>query len=363
MKRIVVDARHLSNEYSGLGRYSASLIFGFLTLDRMISLVILLPILKVKNSLILVIEDAVSKSATADIEYVDIPLFGLRHHVEIGFLDSVRNADAYIYPHFDVPLSVRKKTLYVCHDTFVLDVDGYITRRVIFKKFYFWLLHNYQALRREATAICISDSTKVDLAQHILKRRGRCSVVRSKLIQFAEASEPFVVPEKFFLYVGDRRPHKNLRHMIEVFSELVKQHKFKDYSFVIAGSDAEYGEGIDDLISKSENVLSLTNVSERRLRFLYEKTECLFFWTKYEGFGLPIYEAWANGRRIVTSNCGGAAEIAPKGSLKIAPTISIADGATVIADYLNRQVQILEMPIDEKDWSLVADVFLKFAND
>lgn len=63
----------------------------------------------------------------------------------------------------------------------------------------------------------------------------------------------------------------------------------------------------------------LGRVSDHRLLQAYEECDLVVFASIYEGFGLPILEAQATGRPVVTSNFGAMAEAAGKGALLVDP--------------------------------------------
>lgn len=63
----------------------------------------------------------------------------------------------------------------------------------------------------------------------------------------------------------------------------------------------------------------LGRVSDSRLLQAYEECDLVVFASIYEGFGLPILEAQATGRPVVTSNFGAMAEAAGNGGVQVDP--------------------------------------------
>src|SRR5690606_23854889 len=68
------------------------------------------------------------------------------------------------------------------------------------------------------------------------------------------------------------------------------------------------------LIYQLKSGLTNTEVIEE-----YKKCDFLSFISTYEGFGLPILEAHAIGRPVITSNVASMPEVAGKGALKVDP--------------------------------------------
>lgn len=350
---IVFDARHVENEYSGLGRYSAALLISLIEIDLTEKIVILLP--KYKNNYL--IEKIKLKSFSGgNIEIVEtsIALYGFSHHFKIGYLPPVKSCRLFIYPHFDLPLSVRNKSVYIIHDTFVLDVPGYIREKIFLKKMYFFLYHNLLTIRKNKIGICVSENTKKDVLKHILRKNTNIHVALSGLTQFSKKVEKIDLPEKYILYVGDRRPHKNLKKMIEVFKLIKKTSSFDNVFFIIVGNTKDYGENLDSLIGMDVSIIEFSSVSDEQLNFLYKKSLALFFLTKYEGFGLPILEAWFWKRKIITSNIGASAEIAPEGSLLLDPYSPSDLLCLKISDYLESDTIVAKPDYDFFDWKRTA---------
>lgn len=92
--------------------------------------------------------------------------------------------------------------------------------------------------------------------------------------------------QQYFLYCGNRRPHKNISFLRDVFE--------KNSSLpllVLAGKGHESGT----------NVLATGIVSDEELQSLYKGAIAFVFPSQYEGFGLPILEAIRNGTKVVAS--------------------------------------------------------------
>ena len=69
-------------------------------------------------------------------------------------------------------------------------------------------------------------------------------------------------------------------------------------------------------------------LSEEEVVDLYRSVDLVSFVSTLEGFGMPILEAQAIGRPVLTSNCSSMPEVAGQGALQVDPTSvqSIRDG-------------------------------------
>ena len=99
------------------------------------------------------------------------------------------------------------------------------------------------------------------------------------------------LPEKFVLAIGGVGERKNLRRIKEVC---------RDYNLVIAGQTLPW-LGIDEL------------------ELLYNSANLLLYPSLYEGFGLPILDAFACGLPVITSNISSMPEIGGDAAIYVDP--------------------------------------------
>jgi len=112
---------------------------------------------------------------------------------------------------------------------------------------------------------------------------------------------------KFIISVGVG-PRKNTERLIKAF-DLVRE---GDLKLVLVGR--VQGKSIE-----SRNIRILGHVGSEELPALYRGAEALVYPSLYEGFGLPILEAFASGIPVVTSNLSSMVEVAGDAAVLIDP--------------------------------------------
>lgn len=113
-------------------------------------------------------------------------------------------------------------------------------------------------------------------------------------------------------------PRKNTEKIIEAFNELKEGGSLE---LVIVGH--QYMS-----IKATVGVTMLGHVRSEERPVLYSGAEALVYPSLYEGFGLPILEAFACKTPVVTSNMGSMVEVAGKAAVLVDPNSvdSIAEG-------------------------------------
>lgn len=125
----------------------------------------------------------------------------------------------------------------------------------------------------------------------------------------------------FFLFLGSIQPRKNLRNIIKSHSAL-PNNLATQFPLVIAGKVA-WDDG-QTLAAIHKGVLEnrciwLNYVSDIEKRALLQAAQGLVFASLYEGFGLPIIEAFASQAPVITSNCTSMPEVAGNAALIVDP--------------------------------------------
>jgi glycosyltransferase involved in cell wall biosynthesis len=249
--------------------------------------------------------------------------------------------DLYHYPNFDLPVLQPFRSVFTVHDlTYVRVRTLYLNGRRL-KNFYTKMIMQLGA-RKATKIIAVSESTKRDLIDILHVSKEKIEVIPEAVdevylngnlsddansFSFQPAGLPLAVP--FFLFVGERRPHKNLVRLIEAF-DLFKKKYASDCKLVIAGkpySSFREPEQKAQALNRAADVLFLGYVDDHTLRWLYQHALALVCVSIYEGFGLPLLEAMACGTPVVTSSISAMPEVADGAALTINPynVVEISD--------------------------------------
>lgn len=167
--------------------------------------------------------------------------------------------------------------------------------------------------------IAISENTKADLIRFFNLDPAKIAVIHHGNPFERQLPEvPFLVDAPYLLFVGQRDRYKNFNTLIKAITPILLANQFK---LVCVGgkpfSEAEKMEfqsaGITALVEKRD-------CNDAELQMAYKKALCLIYPSEYEGFGIPILEAWAMGCPLILSRASCFPEIAQDGALYFEPS-------------------------------------------
>ena len=199
-----------------------------------------------------------------------------------------------------------------------------------------------EAVRKSDRVIAVSASTARDIEIEMPFAYGKVrtiplgnSVVGPPQPRAALSELGLDVP--YFLFVGTLEPRKNLGRLLEAFSRLSTT-EVGGAVLAIAGGVGWGGVDVDDLIHQwglQGRVRKLGYVSDQQLATLYAHALFLAMPSLYEGFGLPILEALSRGVPVLTSDISSMPEVAGAAAVLVSPysVDSISNGlATLLGD-------------------------------
>lgn len=131
-------------------------------------------------------------------------------------------------------------------------------------------------------------------------------------------SERAVIPRgEYFLFPANLWKHKNHRRLLQAF-RLFRKKTGREISLVLTGYPAgwlELSKEFSDL-----PVIHLGFVRPELFRVLLERARALVFFSLYEGFGLPLLEAFDAGTPVICSNTTSLPEVGGDAVVTCDPT-------------------------------------------
>lgn len=321
---IMIDARMVLPEMTGIGRYLVNLAQGFRNITN--------------DEFTLVIQSCLPHDhplCAFDHSQMHLLTSNLHHMDPRAFwqLPSLlRNAkhDLLHYPHFDLPWTVPGTVVATIHDLKYIAQPGFFSETPKFKHLVTYILTAF-TLRRSKRIIAVSDFTRGDLIKRFQISPDKIITIPHgveerffKKVTEKSASSKLIHHTKehpYILFVGERRPHKNLESLINAFN-IFQRMRHEQYRLIIAGKPYANYRSPQDLVEKLNlgNVVDFIDyVPEGQLPSLYRAASAFVLISKYEGFGLPILESMAAGTPVIAANRTALPEVVGDAGLLVSP--------------------------------------------
>jgi glycosyltransferase involved in cell wall biosynthesis len=248
----------------------------------------------------------------AELRVLGVEVFEYVYDKKIDYLSNIRLIRKYEPDVYHITGDVnflvfglpRSKTIITVHDLGHYEQ----TLKGIKKWVYKWLWLQWPLLYCRSI-VSISTFTANKIGQYLSISSAKITVIHNPIAKVFRYSpkEPASVP--VILQIGSGR-NKNIEKLMEAIEDL-------PCSLLLIRRPNEALEAI--LMAKGIRYDWRTDLNESELVNAYQEADILYFASTYEGFGMPIIEAQAVGRPVVTSTIAAMPEVAGRGALLVNP--------------------------------------------
>ena len=198
------------------------------------------------------------------------------------------------------------------------------------------------SIARADIILCISECTRRDLLDFYPNVASKtfvtplgASVPSGSLQRYSQLEEPYI------LFVGNRAGYKNYNGLLKAYAGCPDL--YRRVKLVVWGGGEWTHQEIAQInkLGMQNHIVKLSD--SVNLNSLYQHAETFVFPSLYEGFGLPLLEAMANGCPVACSNASCFPEVAGDEAVYFDPncTTSIAQ---VILTSLTSQRRVFQAP-------------------
>ncbi|MFC1643641.1 glycosyltransferase family 4 protein, partial [Chlamydiota bacterium] len=249
-------------------------------------------------------------------------LFSIPNQILLPLYLKKNEIDIYYAPNYMVPL-IKKPCAFVItvHDIIPLKFPEFTPKSK--KTRLFWLYKLIMKRIVKIADVIISDSkkTKRDIIKYFYcSNKNICTVypgIDSDFfnINFRNKGKDFKkqynISDNLVLYVGRQDPYKNLLNLVKAFRKMVDEDCVRAKLIIVGPEDERYPE-VRLFIKQynlTEKIIFSGYLSKSDLVSIYHQADLLILPSKYEGFGLPIIEAFACKTPVVASNRASIPEV------------------------------------------------------
>ncbi|HBE43965.1 MAG TPA: glycosyltransferase family 1 protein [Deltaproteobacteria bacterium] len=212
---------------------------------------------------------------------------------------------------------------YIGNKPFVLTVHDMIHEKFgeMFKRQDKTSEHKRLLVKKATIIIAVSENTKKDLIDLFGINESKIEVVYhgNSMLPGSDLKINIDIPKNYILFVGLREDgYKNFNRFIKAVSSLLIKNK---ELFVVCAGGGKFRideRALLEQLDISKQVVQY-DVNDNILAYLYKNASVFVFPSLYEGFGIPVLEAFASNCPLVCSNTSSLPEIAGEGAIYFDP--------------------------------------------
>lgn len=200
-----------------------------------------------------------------------------------------------------------------------------------------------QLIELAPKVIAISESTKIDLVDIYGVNPNKIEVIHlgNSFDANSDSGAPYL-SNNYLLYVGSRQGYKNFKFCLKALkNELIQN----DIILVCAGGGKFSLDEIEFInkLGLSKSVLHV-GITDNLLANLYKNSIAFIFPSLYEGFGIPVLEAFACNTPCLLSNGGSLPEVGGNAALYFDPQNeeSLGKSFSEIIDNVDLRSKLIE---------------------
>lgn len=332
--RIGIDAR-LWNQ-TGVGRYIRNLVLNIQKIDF-------------KNNYVLFVRTADFENVKSQITNpkwkiikCDINWHTVSEQIRFASILEKAKLDLLHFPYFSVPIFYNRPFVVTIHD---LIINHFPTGKASTLAFpiYRIKLFAYKVIIKKAAQkakkiITVSNATKEEVLDHLGVDKDKVVVIYNGVDEKIINHKSEIINQKYgkyFLYVGNAYPHKNLERLLLAFSEFLKENK--NVKLVLVGREDYFYNKLKDKLENiniKNSIIFYQEINDKELVNLYKNALALVMPSLMEGFGLPVVEAMVNGCPVLASEIPSLKEIGKEAAVYFDPK-NVEDIAKTLGLMIN----------------------------
>ncbi|MCF8219491.1 MAG: glycosyltransferase family 4 protein [Bacteroidales bacterium] len=236
-------------------------------------------------------------------------------------------ADVFLSPDGYLSLKTKTPSIAVMHD---LNFEHYP------KDLPFLVRHYYKQMfprfaKKATKIVTVSEYSATDIAKQYAIDKSKISVAYNGANElFAPGTEAekkdtrnqLTEGKPYLLFVGALHPRKNINNMLKAFDRYKSANPEDSVKLVLAGEKMWWNKTMESTFNSMQHkpdIIFSGRMNSEELRKAYGAAEALLYISYFEGFGIPIIEAYRCHTPVITSNVTSMPEVAGDGALYVDP--------------------------------------------
>lgn len=300
---VIIDVRMVDRHLHGIARYAYEIV-KHMSFENKVHMMLLVNDLNLSKEIF---------GKFNNIEFIKMKskFLSLSEQIELPLVvNKYRGKAIFHSPSFVSSPFIKTKMIMTIHDLNHLRFPQYYSP---FHKYYYKYIVKPSALKCKKI-LTVSEFSKKEIVDWLKCGRDKVVVTyngvddRFKYIddnnKLIKVKNKYNLPDKFVLYIGNLKPHKNVKTLIKAMG-LVDN----DIKLVINGKVNKSLMEVINTYNLKSKISFIGYVDDEDLPILYNLAKVFVFPSLYEGFGLPPLEAMACGCPVIVSNTSSLPEV------------------------------------------------------
>ncbi|GHV35151.1 glycosyl transferase [Bacteroidia bacterium] len=252
--------------------------------------------------------------------------------------------DVFFSPESHICLGTKVKSINVFHDIFFEKHPQYLDNKL---KLYFLRRYFPKYAKKADKIATVSEHSKKDLVEIYKLNPEKIVVVYNgadeNYHQISDLDKyqirlQYTGGKQFFVYVGDIFTKKNVVNLLKAF-EIFKKTDDTEMKLMLVGCSLNKKYGFTKFfkgLKQQNNIVVIPQLEPEQLNKVLASSVALIYPSLYEGFGLPILEAFHSETAVVSSDISSMPEVAGNAALYCNPFEP--------ADIAKQMQKIVSMP-------------------
>jgi glycosyltransferase involved in cell wall biosynthesis len=272
-------------------------------------------------------------------------LFYLFFEWSIPFALKKYKIDYFISPDGYMSLNSKVPSLAVIHDIAFEHRNNDVGKLML--KYYRYFFPKFAA--RANRIATVSEYSKNDIIKTYNISEKKIDVVYNGANEIYKPINTALIEEtkkrysdqcSYFVYVGSLNPRKNIANLLKAFDEFKKVDSSNSKLLIIGKvmfNNNHFNAELESMRFKNDVVFT-GRLSNEELHLVLASANALIYIPFYEGFGIPIIEAFNCNTPVITSNVTSLPEVASDAAILVDPN-NIIDIAKAMHEILDDNIR------------------------
>lgn len=308
---IGLDARFYRSDTGGIGRYSRELVKNLAAIDQFNQYTVFLTEADLPEW------DISQENFKAKV--ISAPHYSLAEQTKFWLTLEKERFDLVHFLNFNHPVLYRRPFITTLHDLTMFFYPAGRSQVSKLRRMAFIRVLK-RSLIKAKKVIAISEHSAHDAEKHLNVPHAKMEVIYEggpDILGRNQSNKAVIqgylnTKEPYFLFVSQWRPHKGILTLIDAFNRFKAKTGFP-HKLVLLGKQKVLQDEVKQVLANSpytSDILTPGFAPEELLPGLYRHSTACVFPSEYEGFGLPVLEAFACGTPLIVADNSSLPEVA-----------------------------------------------------